>query len=297
MPLIPVPDMMRHAIRHGYAIGYFESWNLVSLQGVLDAAERSRSPVIVGFNGEFLSRLQRLTEERLTWYGALGRAAAESAKVPVGLIFNECPQDDRVREAVTAGFNLVMPVASDGEAHADYAHRVTSLTKFAHDHRVAVEAELGILPYGTEMQGGNYTDPERAREFVAATGIDLLAVSVGNIHVLLNGQRELDLDKVAALHEQVPIPLVLHGGTGIGAKSLREAIHLGVAKVNYGTYLKQHYLAATRQAMANDDPNPHHLLGYGGEDDILVAGRRAVCEAVLTKVEILGCTGKADSNE
>ena len=93
MPLEPIDLMMHRARGAGYAVGYFESWNLESLQGVIDAAEETRSPVIIGFNGAFLSGPDRLARERLAWYGALGRAAAESATVPCGFIFNECPDD------------------------------------------------------------------------------------------------------------------------------------------------------------------------------------------------------------
>jgi fructose/tagatose bisphosphate aldolase len=127
---------------------------------------------------------------------------------------------------------------------------------------------------------------------VQKTGIDLLAVSVGNIHVLLDGRQDLNLDHLAAIHDAVDAPLVLHGGTGISAGSIREAIRLGVTKVNYGTYVKQRYLAALRAALDNPDPNPHHLLGYGGEADVMVAGRRAVRDAVLERIEYLNCVGK-----
>src|SRR5437763_9800864 len=100
MPCENVNRMMAAAHQSAYAVGYFESWNLESLQGVVDAAEASRSPVILGFNGDFLSGPERLSEERLEWYAALGRAAAESAAVPCALIFNECPRDDWVSRAI-----------------------------------------------------------------------------------------------------------------------------------------------------------------------------------------------------
>jgi len=86
MPLESIGVLMRRASEGRYALGYFESWNLESLQGVIDAAEETRSPIIIGFNGEFLSRPDRLARERLDWYGALGLAAARSATVPCGLI-------------------------------------------------------------------------------------------------------------------------------------------------------------------------------------------------------------------
>ena len=241
MPLESISSSMEKAVRGGYAVGYFESWNLESLQGVMDAAEQTRSPIIVGFNGEFLSGPDRLAGDRLSWYAALGRAAAESASVPCGLIFNECSSDDWVVLAIKSGFNLVMP--ADASAPFDrYVERVSALTRLAHAHGVAVEAEVGELPAGVAGHGsggGSLTDPGLAARFVSATGIDLLAVSVGNVHVKVDGTQDLDLDRLAEIHRQVKLPLVLHGGTGISEHSLRQSIRLGVSKVNYGTYLKQ----------------------------------------------------------
>ncbi|MBE0689871.1 MAG: class II fructose-bisphosphate aldolase, partial [Anaerolineae bacterium] len=262
MPLLPISQMMQKAMHQGYAVGYFESWNIESLYGVIDAAEQSRSPIIIGFNGEFLSEPKRIAEERLSWYGALGRAAAVSASVPVGFIFNECSDDGWVRRAVTAGFNLVMPVPAHGETDAAYTDRVRAMVEFAHAHQVAVESELGTLPFGGQ-EGGSTTDPRQAAEFVAATGTDLLAISVGNIHVLLHGAKALDLGRVAALREVMDVPFVLHGGTGIDKESIKAAIALGVTKVNYGTFIKQHYLDVMRAALAVPETNPHKLLGLG----------------------------------
>lgn len=296
MPLEPIPEMMSAARKGGYAIGYFESWSIESLQGVIDAAEETGSPVIIGFNGEFLSHAGRLEKERLALYGALGRAAAESANVAVGFVFNECAQDDWVREACGCGFNLVMP--ADPEAPAgEYRERVRDLAAYAHARSVAIEAELGELPcgagHGTGHDGGSSTDPGAAAEFVAATGVDLLAVSVGNVHVLLEGRQGLDLRKLRAIRDRVPVPLALHGGSGIDSRSLHEAIALGVTKVNYGTYVKQRYLSALRDALDTSESNPHKLLGMGGTDDILVAGRRAVRKAVLERIDDLGCRGRS----
>jgi fructose/tagatose bisphosphate aldolase len=110
---------------------------------------------------------------------------------------------------------------------------------------------------------------------------------------MTRGQAGLDLDRLAEIHRRVELPLVLHGGTGIDADALREAIGLGVAKVNYGTYLKRRYLDAVRDAIAVESPDPHRLLGIGGPEDVLVAGRRTVRDAVLERIGLLGCCGKA----
>jgi len=267
-----------------------------SLLGVIDAAEYTRSPVIIGFNGEFLSSPGRLTHEKLEWYGALGKAAAEASSVPCGFIFNECPDESQVRKAVLSGFNLVM--LSGGErSSGQYLENVASLTSFAHRNNVAVEAELGELPSGlddpVEPHRSSTTDPELAAFFVSKTQVDILSVSVGNIHILMNGQRDLDLECLEEIHKRVDIPLGLHGGTGISNESIRQAIHLGVAKINYGTYLKLRYLDAQRKAFNTVEENPHKLLGMGGKEDVLVTGRLAIRDAVLERIELLGCCGRA----
>lgn len=295
MPLVPIAQMMSAAARDQYAVGYFESWSLDSLQGVIDAAEETRSPIIIGFNGEFLSHPGRLATERLSWYAALGMAAARSASVPCGLIFNECSSDAWLREAIAAGFNLVMP-ANPTLLPDRYATWVRGLATHAREHGVAIEAEIGTLPAGVEMNGhgtSSETDPTAAAAFVAHTRIDLLAVSVGNTHIKLQGEDTLDLNRLAAIREKVGLPFVLHGGTGIAAASLAEAIKLGVRKVNYGTYLKQRYLTTLARLLGKPITNPHESFGLGGDYDLMVAGRRAVRNAVLERIELLGCCGRA----
>jgi fructose/tagatose bisphosphate aldolase len=295
MPLERVSQLMDAARRGRYALGYFESWSIDSLQGVLDAAEKVRAPVIIGFNGDFLSHPGRQAAERLSWYAALGVAAAQTSSVPCGFIFNECPNDDWLRHAARAGFNLIMP-ADPAASYEEYERRVRDLTLEAHRCGTAVEAEIGVLPCGAAggaTEGGAMTDPETAARFVAATDIDLLAVSVGNVHIKLDGCAGLNLDRLEEIRRRVSVPLVLHGGTGIAPASLREAIQLGVRKVNYGTYLKQRYLAALGAVLGRGIRNPHELLGLGGANDLMVAGRHAVRDAVLERIELLGCCGRA----
>jgi fructose/tagatose bisphosphate aldolase len=286
MSLESVLKLMWTAEQQGYALGYFESWNLESLQGVIDAAELTRSPVIVGFSGNFLSQREGSNADELALYGALGTVAAAQAKVPCGFIFNECPDDSWVERAITVGFNLVMP-ADPNASREDYARRVKRLTALAHAQSVAVEADIE----GDEVSARTYA--EDARQFVAATGIDLLAVSVGNEEIKLEGRAPLDLTRLEALHQRVSVPLVLHGGTGIEDETLKAAIRLGVRKVNYGTYIKQRYLKALAGALSCDEKNPHALLGDGSETDTMVVGRRVVRDAVLERIELLGCCARA----
>jgi len=290
MPLESIDRLMQHAQRNDYAVGYFESWNLDSLQGVIDAAEQTRSPMIIGFNGEFLSQREGATPEELALYGAVGRQVAAQAKVPCGFIFNECTKEPWLEHAIAAGFNLVMP-ADSGGAPGDYTSRVKRLTALAHARGVAVEAEVEESP--GEGDHEEATNADDAAKFVKATGVDLLAVHVGNEEIKLQGRAPLDLARLEAIHQRVEVPLVLHGGTGIEDESLKTAIQLGVRKVNYGTYMKQKYIQAMRGALSSRETNPHALLGDGSQTDVTVVGRTVIRDAVLERIELLGCCGKA----
>lgn len=289
MPLESLSRLMQQAQDQNYAVGYFESWSLESMQGVIDAAEQTHSPIIIGFNGEFLSRRRGGSEADLALYAALGRAAALQCTVPCGFIFNECSRDSWVERAIDSGFNIVMLADPDAKAD-DYKRRVARLTSMAHSRGVAVEAEIDELPCGDH--GGAESDPQVAADFIKATGVDLLAVSVGNEHIKLQGRSPLNLERLESIRERVEIPLVLHGGTGVEDDSLKSAIRLGVRKVNYGTYIKQRYLQAIPKALSQA-LNPHALLGDGSETDIMVLGRQVVRDAVLERIELLGCCGRA----
>jgi ketose-bisphosphate aldolase len=290
MPLESIGRLMQAAQQRNYAVGYFESWNLESLQGVIDAAEKANSPIIVGFNGDFLRRRPGATAQDVTIYATLGIAVAKQARVPCGFVFNECSEDAWVKQAIVAGFNLVMLVDSKATLN-DYKTRVMRLVALAHARGIAIEAEIDELPCGGRE--GSVSTPEAAADFVAATQVDLLAVSVGNEHIRLKGRIPLNLDRLREIHKRVSIPLVLHGGSGIADKSLKAAVLLGVRKINYGTYLKQRYLEILRHGLSRDQVNPHVLLGDGGEADLMVLGRAAVRDAVLERIEVLGCCGRA----
>ena len=289
MPLEDMGVLMRRASRGGYALGYFESWNLESLQGVIDAAEQSRSPVIIGFNGGFLSSAGRHAAEKLAWYAALGRAAAGSASVPCGLLFNECPSDEWVRQAIAGGFNLVMP--ADPEAPFDrYTLWVAELTRLAHSRGVAVEAEIGELPAGLAghgSAGGTLTDPYLAGEFAETTGIDLLAVSVGNVHVKVDGTQDLDLRRLEQVHARVKIPLALHGGTGISATAGREARSPMIA-------LTVPQQVAARRMEQSKQSIPHFYLQTSASAEAMVARRQTSAgEPVAWDAFFVHAAGKA----
>ena len=286
MPLVAFQDLMADAARHRYAVGYFESFSLKSLLAVTDAAAAERSPVILGFSGIYLPHPARRVRDRLAPYAAMGLAICRDLTVPACLLFNECPHADWVEAAIGLGFSLVM-FSDDALDDSGAVAIITRLVELAHARGAAIEAELAPLPgVGGDLDPSKEldtrpTDPKSAGSFVAATGVDALAVNIGQMH--LHGRRvvRLDLDELRAL-ATLPVPLVLHGATSIAPSDLQAAIEIGVRKVNVGSRLKQAFLNALREACRSvpENANPYECIGSGLDNDVLVAGRRAMAAEV-----------------
>lgn len=173
------------------------------------------------------------------------------------------------------------------------------LVSRAHAAGAAVEAEVGDLPEAdtaTEtVSGGVYTDPEQAAQFISQTNLDALSVAVGNIHVLENAKANLDLDLIRCLRERIEVPLVLHGGTGIDPQDLKQAIGLGISKVNVGSVLRRAYVNALQEFIRNNEISridPGSLTSTGGSQDMLYRARMAVKDEVIRLMELLGSAGK-----
>ena len=208
MPLAPLTYLLADARAHGYALGYFEAWDGYSLEAVVEAAEAERAPVIIGF-GCLLGHQPWFDGGGIELLGALGMEAARRARVPVALLLNETHTLEQSLRGLDAGFNAVMMHTGD-LGYEDAVAAVARLVAAAHARGATVEAELGNLPdaaHGTiDDPTASLTDPELAAAFVDATGVDCLAVSVGNVHLLAHGSAEIDLDRLRAVHERVPVP-------------------------------------------------------------------------------------------
>jgi ketose-bisphosphate aldolase len=285
-------ELLADAKAGGYAVCYCESWNLESLQAVIEAAEELHCPIIAGFNGGFLMHPQRSRPERLAYYGCLS-AAVRASSAPIAFLLNETDDLAQIEEGISVGFNSVM-VENASLGLEEYRQVVKKVVRIAHANGVSVEAQIGHLPNGwDEGHGGELTDPKQALAFVEDTGIDALGVSIGNVHILTRGQAKIDLTSLERVHNVVDIPLVIHGGTGFPAECAEEVIELGVAKFNFGTNLKQAYLAAVRDKLGRyaEPMSPHEFLGIGGDKDILSAGRDAVKQKVKELVQAYGGSG------
>jgi fructose/tagatose bisphosphate aldolase len=298
VPLVPFQQLMADAERGGYAVGYFESWNLESIQGVIDAAEATGSPVIVGFSGINLPDPRRALPERLELYAALGLAACAGASVPAALLFNESPDLAWIERAIGLGFNLVM-FADEELPPARLEDGVRRTVALAAGH-AAVEAELDALPgvasgLDRPPEAIALTDPDEAARFVERTGVDALAVSLGNVHLHGRGSVGLDLARLRAIRARVRVPLVLHGGTSIDDDALVAAVRVGIRKINVGSALRSAFYRAVRASIAaiGEPFNPYQVVGAGLDGDVLLAGRRAVSELVGAKMRLFGSAGRA----
>jgi fructose-bisphosphate aldolase, class II len=293
MSLVPMRQLIADAQNAGYAVCYCESWNLESFQAVVGAAEEAEAPIITGFNGGFLGHAGRPQPERLEYYAGLGMAIEDSS-VPEAFLLNETDDLSQIERGIELGFNAVM-VENERIGMKEYRALVKQVVELAHRSGVFVEAAVGHLADASAETEAEPTNPAVARGFVEETGIDALGVAVGNVHILTQGKASIDLERLEEIQAQVKIPLVLHGGTGISLGELSSYVRAGVAKINFGTTLKQTYLAAIREKLAayEEPMSPHPFLGMGGPEDILVAAREAVKAKVKELLTQCGATGRA----
>ncbi len=288
--LVPFKELLATAQRQGYAVGYFEAWDVYSLEAVVEAAEAVGSPVILGFGGVMMEPdwfngggLERL--------GALGVAAARLARVPVSFLLNEVASIDLIKCGLKAGFNAVMLDTS----HLPYAENVRltrQVVQLAQAAGADVEAELSLLPDASGEMGeatGQLTNPDEAARFVRETGVTALGVSVGNVHILAEGEAAIDWELLAAVQRAVPVPLVIHGGTGFPESGYRRAVELGVAKFNYGTALKRAFLAGLTEAVRELPArvNYHQVVGSRKQADVLQQAKQRLKDEVIRRLRLL----------
>lgn len=282
MALVSGKVLLDAAVRGGYAVAAFNVLTLEVLQGVMDAAEAERAPVFVQFNPGNLRHVG------LTYAAAMARAAAEAATVPVALHLDHGDHYDQAVQCLRAGFTSLMYDGNNEsfETNVAITRRVVEL---AHPVGVTVEGELGRIAgreedWNVAAEDAEMTDPALARAYVERTGVDCLAVAVGNVHGLTARSADLDLDRLARLRAVVPVPLVLHGASGIPDTTVREAVRLGVVKFNVATQLNAAYLRAMAGA---GEAAPQDLR------DLLMTARAAVRDAAADRIRVFGGAGQA----
>ncbi len=283
MYLISNREMLRKAQHEGYAVPAFNVHNLETVQVVAETAAKMGSPVIMaGTPGTF-------SYAGVGFLVSICRQAAELYRHPFALHLDHHEALDDIENKVRAGIRSVMIDAShySFEQNID---KVSQTVRFCHGFDASVEAELGRLggqedDLNVAAADSFFTDPWAAKEFVTRTGIDSLAVAIGSAHGLYQGEPHLDFVRLEKIRQQVDIPLVLHGASGIPETMIKEAIALGVCKVNIATELKIAFADAVKAYFgahpAANDPRKY-----------IVPGKAAMQAVVEEKIRICGSAGK-----
>jgi fructose-bisphosphate aldolase class II len=281
MPLVTATEVLKPARAHKYAVGAFNCINLEYVRAVVDTAESLRSPVIVA-----------LTTGALGYAGwealpAAVRAVAEAASTPVVMHLDHGQSLEDIRRALEAGFSSVMIDAS----HLPLEENILltrEAAQMAHAVGVSLEGELGQIGGKEEeiVSEGLLTDPEMVPYFVEATGLDVLAASFGSIHQKATRDAHLDLPRLERIAAATPLPLVLHGGSGVPNNMLQAAAGRGVAKVNVGTELQRTFARALRNTLQLQ-PEEWDVR------KLLKPSIKAIASVVRERLEVLGSVGRA----
>ncbi|MDX6377364.1 MAG: fructose-bisphosphate aldolase, class [Gaiellaceae bacterium] len=295
MTLVPLPDLLGDARTGKYAVGYFEAWDVYSLEAVIAAAEAERSPVIIGIGG-LSAEHSWLQNGGIEIYGAVCETLARRSRMPIATLWNEAESFSEAAAGLRAGFNAVM-IHTHGWETERVLTETRALVAAAHGVGVAVEGEVGQLAEMREGEVdedlGEVTTPEEAVEFVAQTGVDCLSVAVGNVHFVTAGYTpSIRVDRIREVSQVVDVPLVLHGGSGTPPDQMQAAIAAGITKINVGTRLKEVFGTAVREALAGDEDDPNILWGSRFPGDVLRKGGEALTADVIRLMQVFGSSGR-----
>ncbi|MHA7277559.1 class II fructose-bisphosphate aldolase [Arthrobacter sp. HLT1-21] len=260
MTLTPTRDLMAAAAAAGTGIGAFNVVQLETAEALVAGAETAGLPVILQISENCVKYHRGLEPLALATL-----AIARSARVPVAVHLDHAEDPELAFAAIDLGFGSVM---YDGAA-LDYDNNLAATTRvaaYARERGVFVEAELGKVggKDGAHAPGVR-TNPVEAAAFVAATGVDALAVAVGSSHAMTQRSAELDLNLIAALKSALDVPLVLHGSSGVSDHTLAAAIRSGMTKINVSTHLNSLSTRAVRLYLEHNPSvvDPRKYLGAG----------------------------------
>jgi len=281
-------ELMEKARAGVYALGAFNTINLEVTQAIIRAANEKRSPVVVQVSETTIAYagLKSITQIVCTV------AEEEGKDVPIALHLDHGRSFHSIAACIKAGFSSVQIDASD-LGFEENINLTRQVVDFAHSKDVFVQGELGrvggmhgvLKKNGKKIERIDYTDPLQVKEFVNRTGIDSLAVSIGTVHGLYKAKMRFDiLEEIRSL---VPVPLVLHGASGVLPKEVRKAIRSGINKINIDTELRVAFFEALRKFLGKnkEEADPRKILG---------SVREAIQEIVAIKVELFGSAEKAN---
>lgn len=282
--LVTTKDMLLNAQAGHYAVGAFNVENLEFVMAVLRAAQEKKSPVILQ------TTPGTIKYANVELYAAMIKTAAEQVDVPVALHLDHGDSFERAMSALKAGYTSVM-IDGSHDSFEDNIALTSSVTKVAQAFGVPVEAELGKVggkeDDGPAVEGESpYTDPDEAKEFVERTNCSSLAVGVGTSHGVYKGEPHIEMGVLKAIREVVDVPLVLHGTSGVPDDQVREAISLGICKVNYATELRQAYTKGFMDFMA---ANPANF----DPKKAAAPAMQAIVDVVASHMDNLGSSNRA----
>jgi len=242
MPLVTMNEILPIARKERRAVGAFNVANFETVMTVIHAAEEEQSPVIV----QVYERL--FGNPGIRPLSAMILAAAEDAAVPVAVHLDHGASIDQVARAIRYGYTSVMFDGSklEFEENVRLSRQVAEL---AHAVGASAEAEIGHVPMNAQ-DDIPLSDPDEAVEFAERTGVDVLAVSIGTRHGFYKSEPKIDVDRCRRIAERLPIPMVLHGGSGTPMDKVREVIQCGVAKVNIATEFQHRFIELVGRAAA-----------------------------------------------
>ncbi|MCI9582620.1 class II aldolase [Otoolea muris] len=254
MKLVNGFDLMAYAKKYHYVLPAFNTTNLEMTYAIAAGLMDAGLPGYIQISSNNL----RLSNPRII--AEIARDAVRSSEIPIGLHLDHGKSFEDVKACVDAGFTSIMIDAS----HLPFEENVREsrrAAEYCHFYNIPVEVELGALKGKEEdivNEGDCKTDPDMVADFVEQTGCDVLAVSVGNVHGLcLNPQ--IDIPLLARIHEVCPVPLVLHGGSGIPKEVIWEAKKHGLIKINYGSDLRKEFIHTFGEAYEADH-NEHDVI-------------------------------------
>ena len=280
--LVTMNDVLLPAKEGRYCVGFFNAVNVEMARAVIETAEELRAPVMVG-TAEILlcaNPLERVAEYLIPM--------AKKASVPVCVHYDHALTFEKCMEALKLGFSSVMYDCST-EDYETNLEKVREVVKICHAMGVTVEGELGHVGDNEgagklENPSDYFTDPVMAADFVKRTGIDSLAVAVGNAHGDYKFPPKLDFERIETIAKSTGLPLVLHGGSGLSDDDFRIAIEKGICKVNIFTDIDKAGKAGIEEGLKNGAKSMMGLIPYEIE---------AMKKVVANKIELFGSVGKA----
>lgn len=280
--LVNMKDILLSAKEGGYGVGFFNAVNVEMARAVIEAAEELCAPVMVG-TAEILLPVMEL--ERVADYLL---PLAEKASVPVCVHYDHGLTFERCMEAIKLGFTSIMYDCSTA-SYEENVERVAEMVKICHAVNVTVEGELGHVGDNAgagklENPSDYFTDPDMAADFARRTGVDSLAVAVGNAHGDYAFPPKLDFERIAEIARKTGLPLVLHGGSGLADDDFRRAVKQGVSKINIFTDIDKAGKAGVEAGIVAGEKTMMGLISYE------IAAMKKVAEE---KIRLFGSERKA----